>query len=419
MRRVAIVGSGISGLVAAHLLHPDHAVTVFEAGAYVGGHTNTVDVGGTPVDTGFIVYNERTYPNFTRLLAQLGVPTQPSSMTFSVRCERTGIEWNGTNLNTLFAQRRNLLRPRFLRMVRDILRFNREAPRALDNGVAALPLGEFVARGGYSRPFVEHYLLPMGSAIWSMPERRLLAFPTGFFVRFFHNHGMLSVDDRPEWRVVQGGSREYVKKLVAPFRDRIRLNTPVHSVRRFDDRVEVHAGLARRSGAGAEAGDAFGTFDEVVLACHSDQALRLLAEPTEAEREILGALPYQGNRAVLHTDTRLLPRTRRAWAAWNYHARGERDAPVGVTYNMNILQSLRTDATYCVSLNRDEAVAAESVVRSIDYEHPVYSTGGVRAQARHGEINGSNRTRFCGAYWGYGFHEDGVVSALRATGRTL
>ena len=396
--RVAVVGSGVSGLVAAHLLHPAHEVTVFEAGPWIGGHVHTVEVDGVAVDTGFIVFNDLTYPNFRALLDRLGVETQPSTMSFSVRCDRTGLEWNGADLNRLFVQRRNLFRPSFHRMIRDVLRFNREAPGVLANGEADLELGAYVERHGYSRPFLDHYLVPMGSAIWSMPPARLLRFPAGFFVRFFANHGMLSVDDRPTWRVVRGGSRAYVERLVAPFRDRIRTETPVRRVRRFEDRVELEPG---------------GAFDHVVFACHSDQALRVLADPSPAEREILGALPYQPNDVVLHTDASLLPRRRRAWAAWNYHVGTDPEAPAAVTYDMNILQSLQAEETWCITLNRAGAIDPARVRGRWTYHHPVYSAGGVRAQARHGEISGAARTHYCGAYWGYGFHEDGVNSALR------
>jgi len=400
--RIAVVGSGVSGLVAARLLADAHEVTVFEAADRLGGHVHTVEVDGTPVDTGFIVFNHATYPNFKRLIERLGVATQPSTMSFSVKCDRTGFEWNGTSLNGLFAQRRNLFRPSFLRMLRDVVRFNRAAPAVLDNGEASSTLGEYVARHGYSRFFVDFYLVPMGSAIWSMPKARLLEFPTGFFVRFFSNHGMLTVDDRPQWHVVEGGSRAYVDALVAPFRDRIRLSTPIRSVRRRATHVELEPG---------------GRFDEVILACHSDQALRLLADPTDTEREVLGALPYQPNEVVLHTDASLLPRRRRAWAAWNYHVGGDDERPVAVTYNMNELQSLRTRKTYCVTLNRGDDVDSARVLGRFRYDHPVYSLAGIRAQARHGDVSGVNRTHYCGAYWGYGFHEDGVNSALAVAKR--
>ena len=398
--RLAIVGGGISGLVAAHLLHPIHEITLFDAGDRVGGHTHTVPVtlGGRTrsVDTGFIVYNEKTYPNFTRLIAALGVPTQPSTMSFSVRCDAERLEYNGTTLNTLFAQRSNLLSPSFYGMVRDILRFNARAPRAVVNGAAHSTLGEYLATERYGRAFLEHYLLPMGAAVWSLPRARLLDVPTELFVRFFANHGFLSVDDRPQWRTVTGGAERYVEALTRPFRDRIRCGHAVRDIRRHPDRVSVD-------------GEAF---DQVILACHADQALRCLADPTPDERDILGAFPYQRNEGLLHTDASVLPRRRLARAAWNYRVRGGPEDPVPVTYDMNMLQSLDLPETLCVTLNGAETVDPARVLQRLSYEHPVFTSVGVAAQARRSRICGVNRTHYCGAYWGSGFHEDGVVSAL-------
>ena len=404
--RVAVVGTGVSGLVTAHLLHPSVEVTLFESRTRIGGHVRTVEVeradGSLAVDTGFIVYNEHNYPLFTRLLDTLGVETQPSDMSFSVRCDRTGLEYNGSTLSQIFSQRRNLLSLPFLRMLNDILRFNREAADAVRNGAADLTLGEYVDAAGYSPRLSEHYLVPMGSALWSIPRRQVLQMPAAFFVRFFENHGMLTVDDRPEWRVVTGGSRRYVDALVAPFRHRIRTGTAV-------ERVERHANGVRVDGE---------DFDHVVLACHSDQALALLADPTPAEEEILGALPYQANDVVLHTDVSVLPKARRAWGSWNYHVRGGADDPATVTYNMNMLQSLPGPTTYCVTLNGTEGIDPRRILHRTRYHHPVYTTRGFQAQQRHHEISGGlaasgGRTHFCGAYWGYGFHEDGVRSAVR------
>jgi predicted NAD/FAD-binding protein len=398
--RIAVVGTGISGLVAAHLLQRDNDIAVFEANDYIGGHTHTVDVDlngqRVAVDTGFIVYNEHNYPNFTELLAQLGVETQSSTMSFSVRLEDPELEYNGSTLRQLFAQPKNLMRPRFYRMLADIVRFNRSAAAAIANGTASQTLGEYVDSARYSREFVDHYLVPMGAAIWSSPAARVLDMPAGFFVRFFENHGMLTVDDRPEWRTVRGGSARYVERLIQPFVDRIRLNTPVRRISRAPDHVLVEGER----------------FDQVVIACHSDQALRALADPSDAEREILSALPYQSNEVVLHTDTRMLPRRRRAWGAWNYHMSGRPHEPVGVTYNMNMLQSLSVSDTLCVTLNETDAIAPESVIDRFTYSHPLFTLEGIRAQQRHGEISGQRRTHYCGAYWRNGFHEDGVVSAL-------
>jgi uncharacterized protein len=403
--RVAIVGTGISGMLCARLLHSDHEVTVFEAGDYIGGHTNTVDVDIAgrrfAVDTGFIVCNDWTYPHFLQMLRRLGVATQPSDMSFSVRCKRTGLEYNGTSLNTLFAQRSNLLRPSFHRMIRDILRFNKEALELLDKSDERTTLGEYLDTKHYSREFLENYILPMGGAIWSAEPQAMRAFPARYFVQFFKNHGMLSVDERPEWRVVSGGSSRYMRALTQPFRDRIRLKSPVVSIRRFDTHVEVTSG----SGASER-------FDHVIVSAHSDQALAMLSDASPAERTILGAIPYQENIAVLHTDESVMPKRKLAWAAWNYHLDAQSKSHVAVTYWMNHLQSLDAPVNFCVTLNDVDGIDPAQVLRRIRYHHPVYTTEGVAAQKRRPEISGVRRTWFCGAYWGYGFHEDGVNSAL-------
>ncbi len=392
-------------MVAAFHLSRQHDITVFEAGNYVGGHTHTVDVelDGRPfaVDTGFIVFNDWTYPNFIELLAELGVPWQPSDMSFSVRCEKSGLEYNGTSINSLFAQRRNLLRPSFLRMVADIMKFNRLAPALLAGGADTLSLGDYLRQHGYSRHFLEHYIIPMGAAIWSSRPADMLEFPVRFFVEFFANHGFLSVNERPTWRVVRGGSREYISRLTAPYAGRIHLNTPVEGVQRQPHKVSVRL----KNGTVEH-------FDQVFMACHSDQALKLLADPSVAEREILGAIGYQANEALLHTDQRLMPRRVLAWAAWNYHLPAVPHDRVTVTYNMNILQGLDAPRQLMVSLNRSADVDPKTVLGSYTYHHPVYTIGAVAAQKRRHEINGIQRTYYCGAYWGYGFHEDGVKSAL-------
>jgi predicted NAD/FAD-binding protein len=394
-------------MVAAYRLSRDHEVSVFESGGYIGGHTHTVDVlhAGThyAVDTGFIVFNDWTYPNFIEILEELGVAWQPSSMSFSVRCERTGLEYNGTNLNSLFAQRRNFLRPAFLRMIADILKFNRCAPELLTADGDETTLGAYLDREGYSRYFIDHYIIPMGAAIWSSRPIDMLRFPARFFVEFFANHGFLSVDERPVWRVIRGGSREYVKKLTAPYAARIHLNTPVNGIQRHRN----HVMLRLRNGALEQ-------FDQVFIACHSDQALALLSDPSAEEREILGAIAYQSNEALLHTDTRLMPRRPLAWAAWNYHLPIEQYERVTVTYNMNILQSIGAPAQFLLTLNRSEAVDPRLVLGSYTYDHPVYTRAAVDAQKRRAEISGPRRTFYCGAYWSYGFHEDGVRSALAA-----
>jgi predicted NAD/FAD-binding protein len=403
--RIAVIGSGISGMVAAYHLSRAHDVTVYEAGDRIGGHTHTVDVEWRgrdyAVDTGFIVFNDWTYPNFIRLIDELGVPWQPSDMSFSVRCESSGLEYNGTSLNSLFAQRRNIARPSFLRMVADIMRFNRRAPRLLEGGSDSLTLGAYLDREGYSSYFIEHYIIPMGAAIWSSRPVDMLDFPARFFVEFFANHGFLSVNDRPTWRVIRGGSREYARRLSAAFGAGLRLNTPVASLQRQPHQVAVRL----KNGTVEH-------FDQVFICCHSDQALMLLSDPSHEEREILGAIPYQANEALLHTDASLMPRRPLAWAAWNYHLPIEKSGGVSVTYNMNILQSLRAPAQFLLTLNRADAVDPRTVLGRYVYHHPVYTTAAVAAQRRRAEINGVRRTFYCGAYWSYGFHEDGVNSAL-------
>jgi len=405
--RIAIIGTGISGLTAAWKLHADHELTIFEANDYVGGHTNTVDVdlGGRrwAVDTGFIVFNDWTYPNFIALMDEIGVASRASEMSFSVRCDRTGLEYCGSSMDQLFAQRKNLVSPGFWRMIRDILRFNRESPALLTGSDGELSLGEYLARQGYSRRFVDHYIIPMGAAIWSTDPVTMQSFPARYFVEFFSNHGMLSVDDRPQWRTITGGSRSYVGPLTAPYADRIRLRAPVARVHRHPGSVEV----VTRGGHRA-------SFDAVVFACHSDQALAMLAEPTVAEREVLGAIPYQPNLAVLHTDRRMLPKRRKAWSAWNYHIPARAQDQVAVTYDMNILQGLDAPEEFLVTLNPPAEIDPAKILREIHYDHPVYTPRGVAAQARRGEIMGENRSFFCGAYWSYGFHEDGVKSGLAA-----
>jgi predicted NAD/FAD-binding protein len=404
--RIAIIGTGIAGNTVAYKLRDHHDITVYEAADYIGGHTNTISVeeGGQElaVDTGFIVFNDRTYPNFTKLLEEIRQPWQDSEMSFSVHAAGERIEYNGSSINGLFAQRRNIFRPSFHTMVRDILRFNRDAlldiSRARDN----LTLGEYLAERGYSRQFSDDYLVPMAAAIWSAEPMAVLQMPAGFLVRFFKNHGLLQLENRPQWRVIEGGSREYVKRLVDGHRDKIRLSAAVRSVRRAADGVHVAT-----DAAGWE------RYDTVFVACHSDQALAMLSDPTPVEGDVLGAIRYQDNEAVLHTDISVLPKRRRAWAAWNYFVPQNLRNHVSVTYNMNILQGLRTRQTYLVTLNDDSRIADDKIIRRIQYQHPMYTRAAIAAQARHAEIN-SGRTFYCGAYWRNGFHEDGVVSALSA-----
>ncbi len=407
--KIAIVGAGISGLTAAHLLHREHDVSVFEANAYAGGHTNTVRVDTADatheVDTGFIVFNDRTYPNFERMLSRLGVAWQPSTMTFGVSDDAGDFEYSGASVNGLFAKRAHLATPWFHRMVADMVRFNRRARDLLASDENP-SLGHWLEGQRLSRPFIDRLIVPQASAVWSADPRQMWTFPARFLVEFFDNHGMLGLRNRPQWRTVTGGSKRYVEALVAPWRGRLRLSTPVEAVHRHADHVTVTS----RGGEPER-------FDEVILATHSDQALGMLDDATEREHEILGAVPYQANEAVLHTDIRMLPRRRRAWASWNYHLC---ETPAGkptVTYHMNRLQALDAADEFCVTLNRTERIAPEKIIRTIPYAHPVYTVDGHAAQGRHAEISGRNRTHFCGAYWRWGFHEDGVVSAIRVVER--
>lgn len=404
---IAIIGSGISGLTSAYLLNRKHEITLFEAGDRVGGHTHTVEVAADgqrhAVDTGFIVFNDWTYPNFIRLLSQIGVGFKPTQMSFSVTDPDSGLEYNGNNLNSLFAQRRNLLSPGFWGMLRDILRFNKQAQADLAEGriTADITLDQYLKAGGYGERFILHYIVPMGAAIWSMSMADMLGFPLRGFVRFFKNHGLLSVNNRPQWCVIEGGSSAYIAPLTAAFNEKIRLNCPVTHVERDEDGVVIH------SAAGSE------RFDKVVFACHSDQALALLAKPSAAEQSILGALPYADNEVVLHTDTRLLPSKKLAWASWNYRLGGAGHTRTAVTYNMNILQGIQSDTTFCVSLNQSAGIEPSRVLGRFTYAHPQYSLSAVAAQERWEELNGAQHSFYCGAYWANGFHEDGVVSALR------
>lgn len=409
--KIAIIGGGISGLTTAYRLTGQHDITLFEANDYLGGHTNTVDVEidgeRHSIDTGFIVFNDRTYPNFISLLKELGVPWRPTSMSFSVRCDEANLEYNGSSLNGLFAQRRNMLRPSFYRMLADILRFNREAPEVvLGRSHDDATVGEFLGQYRYSREFAEHYLLPMGAAIWSCPLGTFAEFPIRFIVEFYKNHGLLSIRHRPTWYVIDGGSKTYVAKMAERFREKIRLSTPIEKVQRTKTEVIVKP----RNGPSEP-------FDHVVFACHSDQSLRILADPNPVEQEVLSEFPYGHNVAVLHTDTRVLPRQRRAWASWNYWYTGRpaevTSQAVCVTYFMNSLQHIRSQQTFNVTLNHSELIDPARVLRTFQYQHPIFTVRRAAAQSRHRELINVNRSSYCGAYWGNGFHEDGVVSAQR------
>jgi len=408
--KIAIIGTGISGLGAAWLLSQNYRVQVFEQNAYVGGHSNTVETKGrhgqiVPVDTGFIVYNEQSYPNLTRLFAHLNIPTHPSDMSFSVSLDDGWFEYAADDeMRGLFAQKRNLFRPRFYRMVLETLRFFREAPALLQRSDAStLTLGEWLAQGGYGEAFVRDHLLPMGAAIWSAPPDEIMGFPACSFVRFFENHGLLKLRDRPRWRTVTGGSRTYVGTLVDCFRDDVRLGTPVVAVQRRADGVFVRTADGKPE-----------RFDEVVLACHADQALSLLVDPSEAETEVLGAFRYQKNTAFLHQDPTLMPRRKGAWASWNYLGKtgGHGQAPMSVTYWMNRLQELDKTHPLFVSLNPPQRPVAGTELGQFVYDHPIFDARALAAQPRLHTIQGRRRTWFCGSYFGYGFHEDGLSSGL-------
>jgi predicted NAD/FAD-binding protein len=402
--RIAIVGSGIAGLASAWLLSRRHEVTLFEAADYFGGHTHTHDVqmGGESyrIDSGFIVHNPAHYPLLTRMFEQLNVASQPTTMSFSLRNEASGLEYNATTLNSLFCQRRNLLSPRFIGMVRDLMRFYREAPALLDGAGPGPTLGDYLAEHRYGAAFRDEHLVPMASALWSSPASRILGFPARYLVQFMANHQMLQVSDRPQWRVVKGGSSTYVNALRERWSVRERLACPVQSVRRHAAGVEI------RSAAGSE------DFDHVVMACHSDQALALLTDADDREHSILDAMPYQANDTVLHTDASVLPRNRRAWAAWNAWLPRDSDEACTVSYCMNLLQRIESPEPFVVTLNRSAAIDPAKVLARMSYHHPLYSHASVAAQSRKAEIQGQRHTWFAGAYWGWGFHEDGMRSAV-------
>ncbi|HWG71077.1 MAG TPA: FAD-dependent oxidoreductase [Steroidobacteraceae bacterium] len=402
--RIAVVGSGIAGLASAWLLSRRHEVTLFEANGYFGGHTHThaVEQAGRSyrIDSGFIVHNPAHYPLLTQMFAQLGVASQPTTMSFSVHSEAGGLEYNAATLDTLFCQRRNLLSPRFIGMVRDLARFYREAPALLLQPDDMTTLGAYLEQHRYGSAFRDQHLIPMASALWSSPATQILQFPARYLVQFMVNHQMLQISDRPRWRVVQGGSSTYVAALRAHWPVHERLNCPVFSIRRHIDVVEVD------SAAGTE------RFDQVVLACHGDQSLALLADANEREQSILGAMSYQANEAVLHTDAGVLPRRRKAWAAWNAWLPRDPEAACTVSYCMNLLQGIDSPEPFVVSLNRSDAIDPSKVLARMRYHHPVYTQAAVSAQTRKAEIQGRRRTWFAGAYWGWGFHEDGMRSAV-------
>ncbi len=407
MKKIAIIGSGISGLTAAYYLNKQHDICLYEADSRLGGHTATkaVKVNGKDylIDTGFIVFNDWTYPNFIKLLNEIGIDSQPTDMGFSVFNPTTDYEYAGTNLATLFAQKRNLFSLTHWKMLRDIVRFNKESIIDLDAGNLEPneSLGHYLTRKHYSAAFSERYLIPMGSAIWSATQGAMLDFPLEFFIRFFKNHGLLNVVNRPQWRVIKGGSSTYITPLIKSFENKIKLNSPVVNIIRHSSKVEIIT----------NAGSDF--YDDVVIACHSDQALAMLSDPTLAEQATLSAITYQKNDVVMHTDTRLLPRRKATWSSWNYLLQSNNQQPPILTYSMNILQGIKSEMEFCVTLNATDKIDPQKILGQYEYAHPVFSQAAMQAQTKWENINGINRTWFCGAYWFNGFHEDGVNSALR------
>ncbi|MDU0111866.1 FAD-dependent oxidoreductase [Psychrosphaera aquimarina] len=412
MKNIAIIGSGVSGLTAAYLLSKKHKVTVFEKAPQIGGHTATVDVevAGEPfaIDTGFIVFNDRTYPNFLALLDEIGIKKQETEMSFSVHNCQTKLEYNGHNLNTLFAQRRNIFNPRFWLLIKEILRFNKLCKSIYKHQsfVEEYTLGEFLQDNNFSGYFSEHYILPMGAAIWSSSLEQMSRFQFRFFVQFFNNHGLLNIADRPQWFVIPNGSRSYLAPLCEPFKDNIVVNAEIESITRDSGVVQLHF-----------LDNTIQTFDDVVIACHSDHALNLLGDASKDEKEILSAMTYSDNSVILHTDINLLPKRKKAWASWNYQLTNNRSKPASVTYNMNILQGLDTEHTFCVTLNQKYEIDPTKVLREFTYQHPVFTIASIKAQQQRNKICGQQHTHFAGAYWYNGFHEDGVRSAVEVAAR--
>lgn len=412
MKRIAIIGSGISGLTAAYLLSKKHNVTVFEKNSTIGGHTATVDVEkdgrNYAIDTGFIVFNDKTYPNFLALLTEIGVPKQTTEMSFSVHNCQTGLEYNGHTLSTLFAQRRNVFRPKFWKLIAEILRFNKLCKNIFEKQTynEGDTLGNFLNKNNFSDFFAEHYILPMGAAIWSSSLAQMEAFEFRFFVQFFHNHGLLNIADRPQWYVIPNGSRSYLAPLSESFKHNIKVNAHINGIARVNDKVHIYFNDTADE-----------VFDEVVIACHSDQTLTLLKDASDDEKSILSAMPYSTNSVILHTDKNLLPKREKAWASWNYQLSTDREKPASVTYNMNILQSIKSEHTFCVTLNQKEDIKPTAILKEFTYHHPVFSSKSIKAQQKRSIICGQNHTHFAGAYWYNGFHEDGVKSAVEVAKR--
>jgi len=412
MKNIAIIGSGVSGLTAAYLLSKKHKVTVFEKEPIIGGHTATVDIEKSgkkyAIDTGFIVFNDRTYPNYLALLDEINIGKQATEMSFSVHNCKTGLEYNGHTLNTLFAQKRNIFKPHFWKLIKEIIRFNKMCKQIYQNNVytPGLTLGQFLTDNHFNTFFAEHYILPMGAAIWSSSLTQMEEFEFRFFVQFFQNHGLLNIKNRPQWYVVPNGSRSYLAPLCEPFKDKIEVNANIKNITRNKGKVQINFNDSQAR-----------EFDEVVIACHSDQALALLQDPSKQEQAILSRMPYSKNSVILHTDTRLLPNRKAAWASWNYQLSDDRDKPASVTYNMNILQGIQSEHTFCVTLNQKQSIDPEAILREFTYYHPIFSTESIDAKNQRYQICGKNHTHFAGAYWHNGFHEDGVRSAVEVAQR--
>ena len=401
--KVAVIGSGISGNTLSYLLNKNHDVTLYEKDKRIGGHSHTHEITinnkKIHVDTGFIVFNKKTYPLFTSLLDDLGVKYENSNMSFSVFSKKNNFEYNGTTLNSLFSQRSNLLNPRFIKMLFEILRFNKEAIKLKSKTIL---LKQYLKNNNYSAYFCKNYILPMGAAIWSSDIKTILNFPAYFFINFFKNHGMLSVTNRPQWLTISGGSEKYVKKLTSSFKSKIRLNSKIKNVIRYKNYVVIEDNGRKEK------------YDYVFFACHSDDALEILQKPTSDEVEILKTLPYQKNDIILHTDSSIMPQKKLSWAAWNFNIDSPEDSPITLTYNMNILQNIKTNEAVLVTLNTKQPISKDKVIKKLQYTHPKFSKESISAQLKNKIISGKNRTFYSGAYWGKGFHEDGVKSAYEA-----
>ena len=402
--KIAVIGSGISGLTSAFLLSKKYEVSLYEKNNYIGGHTHTHEIYENDkkinVDSGFIVYNENTYPNFMKLLNVLKIESQHTKMGFSVKSDYEDFEYAGNSVNSIFAQKSNILRPNFLKMIYQILRFNKISKNEFNNIDENVTLNDYLIKFSFSEKFINHYIIPMGAAIWSTSPQKMLNIPAKFFIRFFNNHGLLEVTNRPQWWVIRNGSFQYVKKIIKPFEKNIFLNCKVNSIIRKNNQVKIKFDKGEK------------IFDHVIIATHSDQALNLLSDPTDEENKILGAIKYQKNIALIHTDQSILPRRKIAWSSWNYLLNESQDDFVTLTYNMNILQTLKSKKVYCVTINNTTSIDDRKIIKKIKYHHPLFDIISVKAQQQKNKICGQNNTYFCGAYWGYGFHEDGVNSAL-------